>query len=636
MRTLFLLLLTPCISLAADRVPPFGLELSLDDKAAVQEGVSRLERELQKVLHPLLPEAQIFHKAVNWALAHREFYRSNEVQIAHKLIDQGIERAKALAEKRAPWTEATGLVVRAYVSKIDDSIQPYGLVVPTSFAGNPKRPHRLDVWLHGRDNLLTELKFLNDRQRSYGEFTPPDTFVLHPYGRYCNAFKFAGETDVFEAINHVRKHYSIDETRISIRGFSMGGGGTWHLASHYPSFWAGAAPGAGFAETAEFQRIWSKDPKPSWYDQALWRLYDATLYAANFRNLPVIAYSGEIDRQKQAADIMAKYMAREGLQLKHLIGPKTEHRYEPATKVELEKQFTELVSRRSPETLGVRFTTYTLRYNSNHWITVDGLERHWERADVQAYWVPPRRALLFIQTTNVSALTLRRPPMFSESMEFRIDDTTFSKFQPKLIKSGKRWKPAPESEASLRKRHGLQGTIDDAFFDRFIMVQPSGASAFIQERFNHAKGEWRSQFRGDPVVRSEEQLSPEDIASSHLVLWGDPDSSKLIARVAKQLPVRWSRSEFRLAGKMFARDKFLPVLIYPNPLNPKRYVVLNTGFTFCEYGRSSNALQVPKLPDYAVLEIDNPNNVPLAGFFDEEWKVTDRSLSSQLFSQARQ
>ena len=76
------------------------------------------------------------------------------------------------------------------------------------------------------------------------------------------------------------------------------------------------------------------------------------------------------------------------------------------------------------------------------------------------------------------------------------------------------------------------------------------------------------------------------------------------------------------------------MLIYPNPLNPKRYIVLNTGFTFCEYGRSSNALQVPNVPDYAVLEIANPTNVPLAGFFDEEWKVTDRSLSSQLFSQA--
>jgi hypothetical protein len=617
MRALCGWLCLSCTVLAADRVPPYGLTLSADDRAALVAGVTRLEEEIAKVprANPLLPEVKIFHKAVNWALTHQEFYRSNEIQIAHKLLEQGIERARLLREKSSPWTQATGLVVRAYVSKIDDSIQPYGLVVPATFAAEPNRRYRLDVWLHGRDNFLTELKFMNDRQRSYGEFTPPDTFVLHPYGRFCNAFKFGGETDVFKAIDHVRRNYPIDDTRISIRGFSMGGGGTWHLAAHYPSYWAAAAPGAGFAETAEFQRIWTKEPKPTWYEQALWRLYDATEYAANFHNCPVIAYSGELDRQKQAADIMAKYMAREGLQLTHLIGPKTEHKYEPATKVELDKQFTALLNHeRNSLPTRVRFTTYTLRYNSNYWITVDGLQRHWERADVDAEWLPNEN-LVRVKTTNVFALTINAP---HESLV--IDGQRFKGRPNHLTRRGNSWKVASTSDTSLRKRHGLQGPIDDAFYERFIMIEPAGASALVQERFNHAKEEWRSQFRGDPIVRAEEQLSPEDIAESHLILWGDPDSSKLIARVAKELPIRWSRDTFRIAGKTFARDKFIPVLIYPNPLNPKRYIVLNTGFTFCEYGRSSNALQIPKLPDYAVLEIAPAQNVALAGFFDEEWK----------------
>ena len=34
-----------------------------------------------------------------------------------------------------------------------------------------------------------------------GRFTPRDTIVLHPYGHYSNAFKFAGEVDVLEALN---------------------------------------------------------------------------------------------------------------------------------------------------------------------------------------------------------------------------------------------------------------------------------------------------------------------------------------------------------------------------------------------------------------------------------------------------
>ncbi len=61
----------------------------------------------------------------------------------------------------------------------------------------PNTPHRfrLDVWCHGRGEKLSELNFINGRQTSRGEFTPPNAFVLHPYGRYCNANKFAGEID---------------------------------------------------------------------------------------------------------------------------------------------------------------------------------------------------------------------------------------------------------------------------------------------------------------------------------------------------------------------------------------------------------------------------------------------------------
>jgi pimeloyl-ACP methyl ester carboxylesterase len=637
---------------STNRVPPFGIPLSSEDRTALTQKLSDLEAELKQTTNSaFLPEVQIFHKAVDWALAYNEFYRTNEIAAAHKLIEQGIDRAKALREGKTPWTTATGLVVRAYKSRIDKSIQPYGLVVPSSFAAaETNRKFRLDVWLHGRDNLLTELKFLTERQRSYGEFTPPDTFVLHPYGRYCNAFKFAGETDVFEAIEHVRKHYPIDGFRIGIRGFSMGGAGVWHLAAHHPSFWVAAAPGAGFAETAEFQRIWSKEPKPTDHDQKLWHLYDATDYAANFFNCPVIAYSGELDRQKQAADIMEKAMAREGLKLKHLIGPKTEHKYEPATKAELDRQFTQLVTQpqRQPPS-EVRFATYTLRYNSNYWITLDTLQRHWQRAYVNAALLTRQDRFsgewtaLHIATTNVAALTIAplpdwkidpdRPAISIDNTHLKARDLPGKRPGPiHLIKSGARWQAVREHSRDLRKRRGLQGPIDDAFMESFIMVRPTGpplntnAANWVEDEFTHATNEWRNQFRGDAIVKTDADITDEDIANNHLVLWGDPQSNKLLKRIAGKLPVTWNRDAVRIAGKSFATDKFAPVLIFPNPLNPAKYIVLNSGFTFCESGRSSNALQIPKLPDYAVLDMSvprsarYPNAVVLAGFFDDRWR----------------
>src|SRR6185312_14015316 len=94
-----------------------------------------------------------------------------------------------------------------------------------------------------------------DRQRSPGEFTPPDTFVLHLYGRYCNANRFAGEVDLFEALDNVRRYYPIDENRLVVRGFSMGGASCWDFGTHYAGLWAAAAPGGYFPKRVVFQKL---------------------------------------------------------------------------------------------------------------------------------------------------------------------------------------------------------------------------------------------------------------------------------------------------------------------------------------------------------------------------------------------
>src|SRR5207253_870346 len=133
----------------------------------------------------LLPDVQVYHKAVDWALRYDEFFDVREFATARRLLQQGQERARQLREGQTPWTTATGLVVRGYVSRIDGSVQPYGLVVPAVYQPPTLYKYRLDLWWHGRDERLSELKFVNDRQTSPGQFTPPNAFMLHPYGRYC-------------------------------------------------------------------------------------------------------------------------------------------------------------------------------------------------------------------------------------------------------------------------------------------------------------------------------------------------------------------------------------------------------------------------------------------------------------------
>ena len=155
---------------------------------------------------------------------YQEFHRKSEFAVAKTLLETGSKRADQLQARQASWLKQKGLVVRGYRSKIDMSVQPYGLEIPESYSFEGNDASRLDFWFHGRGETLSELSFINQRSRSKGKIKPPKGIVLHPYGRYSNANKFAGEMDLFEALDHARKYYRIGSDRILVRGFSMGGG----------------------------------------------------------------------------------------------------------------------------------------------------------------------------------------------------------------------------------------------------------------------------------------------------------------------------------------------------------------------------------------------------------------------------
>jgi dienelactone hydrolase len=632
------------------RVPPPGIEIDASDYAELAKGAGDLAREIhnlriklkdQPALLDLLPDVHVFYKSVHDALVYHEIYDVKEVAQAKRQLALGMERAKDLAEGKAPWLEKPGLVVRGYRSKIDDSIQPYGLVVPANFKPGGSTKHRLDFWCHGRGEKLTELSFINGRLNSPGEFTPPGAFVLHLYGRYCCANKFSGEVDLFEAYDSVKKNYPIDENRLVIRGFSMGGAACWQFAVHYPGFFCAAAPGAGFSETPEFLKVFQKeDVKPTWYEQKLWNWYDCPGYAANLFNLPTVAYSGEIDSQKQAADVMEKAFEREGMKLTHLIGPKTGHAYHKDTKVELNKLIDALAAKgRDPLPKKIRFATYTLRYNKSHWLTVDQLEEHWKQARVEAEIID--KTNIKVTTTNVVALRLRFPRgskvLTGDQAKIDIDSqsinlTDWPDGAPLILaKTDGKW-DLPKRAEQLRKVHRLQGPIDDAFLDRFIMVAPSGegmhtaTGKWVDAEMKHAIVHWQRQFRGVAIQKKDSEIGDDDIASSNLVLWGDPASNKILARIIDKLPIKWNGKELGIGEQLFDVSHHMPALIYPNPLNPKKYVVLNSGFTFREYDYLNNARQVPKLPDWTIVDVNQPmtsrapGGIAAAGFFDETWK----------------
>ena len=617
-------------------VPPPGTEIPAADRAELQSGLDQLRTATAK-LHgnPLLADVLIFQEAVRTALDFDGFYKADEFAKARALLREGEERAAQLADGKAPWTTGTGLIVRGYVSRIDHSVQPYGLVVPPSYS--PTAPHRwrLDAWFHGRGETLSEVNFLTDRQRSPGEFTPRDTIVLHLYGRYCNASRFAGEVDFFEAMEAVKRAYPIDENRILIRGFSMGGASAWDIGTHFAGQWAAVAPGAGFSETMQYLKLklTGETAPPDW-EQKLFHLYDAADYAVNLANTATVEYHGEIDPQQQAGDVMQRAMAEDGLNLIRIVGPHTQHRYHPDSKIEINRTLDAVAERgRDAYPRRVRFTTWTLAYNRMKWIVLDGLAQHWTRARVDAEITGDSE--IAVTTSGVTAFTVdfapggcplditRKPVIAIDGRKLTVAAPMSDRsFTAHFRKTGAQWTAAAAEPPGLHKLHGLQGPIDDAFLTSFLFISPTGTplspvvAKWTTSEEQRAIREWRRQFRGDAPVRDDKDVTDADIAANNLILWGDPSSNSILTRIADRLPLKWPAAPQAL------------ILIYPNPLNPKKYVVLNSGFTFREPDYLSNARQTPKLPDYAILDISAlpdarsrfPGKILKAGFFNEEWQ----------------
>ncbi|MEI6872744.1 MAG: hypothetical protein WCL08_10730, partial [Verrucomicrobiota bacterium] len=151
------------------QAPPAGVKIPDADRAELEAGVASLRKEIdqlagdlaaQSPLRARLPDVEVFHKAVRDALVYDEFMDVKQVAQAKTVLKEGAARVKSLREGAAPWTRANGQVTLGYRSKIDGSVQPYGLVIPPNWKPDDKTRRPLYLWFHGRDDKLTELSFM--------------------------------------------------------------------------------------------------------------------------------------------------------------------------------------------------------------------------------------------------------------------------------------------------------------------------------------------------------------------------------------------------------------------------------------------------------------------------------------------
>lgn len=638
--------LTFSLALAAHAAGPTESERAelRKELQALRQTIGRLESRT-RLERTDVPDVAVYAKAVEWILRHDEFYKPEYVQQARTALDTGRHRAEAIAGGRRPWTAQLGTTVRGYRSRIDGSIQPYALSLPQGFDPEDSRRWPLHVKLHGRAGQMNEVNFIHRFDNSPAPLD--QTWVqLDVFGRTNNAYRWAGETDVFEALADVRRRLRIDGSRMTLHGFSMGGAGAWHLGLHYPSLWSSVGPGAGFVDFYKYQKQNEQLPP---YQHATLGIYDAVDYALNASNVPVCTYGGELDAQLLASTTMVDLAAKQDVAIKLLIGPGMGHKFHPDSFREFMAFHLEKARIGRPSFPGrrqLRFATRTVKYNRCEWLTIEEIVEQYAPTRVET--VSDADGRLKIETHNVAVLQIARD--IADTVT--IDGTTLPLGQAAdnllpgvyFEQTADGWVgwDYEESKAyedfaprfGLRKRHNLQGPIDDAFMESFVCVRGTGTplSAAHQKWVDWTLDRFRREFdkwmRGEVRVVDDSALTEDMIRQHHVILFGDPQSNRVLGRIVSQLPISWDGPTFRIQDQTYSADQHGAVMIYPNPLNPRRYVVLNSGHTFHAADfQASNAWLFPRLGDVAVLKFakDGEDNyletVQRADIFDGSWSL---------------
>ncbi|CAN5387851.1 prolyl oligopeptidase family serine peptidase [soil metagenome] len=591
-------------------------------------------------------DVAIYLKAAQWIVRHNEWYSKDSGKQTLAVLDAGITRAKA---QDTPWEDLRGKpIIKAYRSAIDDSLQPYSVTYPLGFGEDGKK-YLVEINLHGRDATLTEVKFIASREAA--KPSKSDRVQVDVYGRGNVGYRWAGEEDVLEVTMRVadglsyppRKPTGLDLREPILRGFSMGGGGTWHLGLHHPFRYCEMQPGAGFTLTRGHAAKFP-DQLPDYQERCL-RIYDVANCAENLANIPCVAYSGEQDPQIRAArNIEAALKDYKGpLKFEHVVAPGLEHKMPAEWKAKVDAKLAEFLPKDAAPPSTVHYVTYTTAYPDFSHGSIEGLEKHYERAVVDSVSTTDS---MTVKTQNVASLWLRtdkgmpRPGAAPRTYKtVTIDGTTLDGSHMGYVKENGQWRPRTAKDqdptAPLRKQPRLQGPIDDAF-NRSFQIVPATKTAWNdgvhqaaesrRKNFVHA---WDKYLRGDLTAKPvPESLYP---SGTNYVFFGDPGSNPLLASVLPQLPLKWTKDELVMNGKTYDAKTHFPVMIYPQkhavPISDPCYHVINSGHTFGEDAfKGTNVLLYPRLGDWAVMKLTptktDPHAVEVvdAGIFDENWQ----------------
>lgn len=524
-----------------------------------------------------------------------------------------------------------GFIRLAWIDEVDGSPQFARTYLPPNYSVDKKWP--MVVSLHGYNSSNPEYIGwwgVTDRHNSMAE--RHNVIVLEPHGRGNTGYNGIGDMDVLKAIQVAEETLSVDEDRIYLMGYSMGGGGTWHVGTRHPELFAAIGPvygGWDYHVDMDEEALAKLTPRQRFQNES----QSSFVQAEALLNTPIFVNHGDSDNlvDVEQSRYAVRMMQRWGYNIRYWEHPGGVH---GALGCEDEMIRWFLTHRLDRNPRQVRVRTANLKYARAHWVHVEQNEDPFAFINVDVR-VDDRNTIR-LDTENV--LQIRLTPddeIVDHAKPVRViwngeDAGTYEFSSGAITINAEGYKPA-----KLHKIPHIAGPIDDVTTTPFAIVVGTISEDPVMRRFCQIRAEsvrdsWQTWQHIKPRFFQDTEITDEQIQKYSLLLFGGPDENLVTRKLMDHIPMKIEPERITICGETFsARDASLS-MAYPHPLNPNRYVHVIAGNSPAGMFFSD---RVPGYFDFAIAEArvigeesdtSFEDGCVVGGYFDHNWQYNGK------------
>jgi dienelactone hydrolase len=530
-----------------------------------------------------------------------------------------------------------GFVRLAWRDETDDTPQYCRAYLPVAYDAAKKWPTILQLHGFNPANPPYVRWWSADSRYSGGsEFSGNREFIyIEPHGRGNTQYNSFGNADVISCLNEAKKLFAVDENRVYLTGDSMGGWGTWNVATRHPHLFAAIAPVFGgvdyhsemsdeeLAQLTPIERF-LKERDSSWAP------------AESLNNLPIFVHHGDIDAavNVEFSRWGVRMLQRWGYDVRYKEYPGKGHEALAWNGSLMSGEFF-LQRERDANPRQVRIRSAELRHAQAYWVRVEQRGRPLEFMLVDAEVVD--RNVIRLDTQNVVDVVLSPAALVDASRPVSVVWNGVAR-DLRLANGELRLTDASYAPATLRKTRTLPGSTNDFFNTPFaVVVGTSSKDARTREivrmRAEEFANAWKEWQKYPPRYFLDTEISDADIAKYSLILVGGADANRVTAQLSPKLPLKIRGDTITIgdarAGKTYTAPNAGVQLIYPNPRNAARYVWISAGTSAYGLGHAApNPFQIGEwdffiedghLPPFKK-QLPRERTRVVSGMFDQNWR----------------